>query len=166
MRAKPSRFMIAIRTSLASGLYFTAFSTRFSRACSIRQRDPTALVGLAARDVARELDEVDRLALPHKLALLEARRIEQLDDQCREPSGLEHDPPDPGDIGRRRGLGDGTPLQELGLRNESRERRLQVVSGRRDEVLLETRRLLVGPDARGLVDQAAAFENDGRLIRE
>ena len=57
-----------------------------------RHADPAALVAVAASDLARELDQIDRLALPDELALLEPRRIEELENERRQPPGLPHDP--------------------------------------------------------------------------
>src|SRR5256885_5524538 len=57
-----------------------------------RHTYPAALVAIAASDLARELDQIDRLALPDELALLEPRRIEELRNQRPKPPGLRLDP--------------------------------------------------------------------------
>src|SRR5439155_23429061 len=99
-------------------------------------------------------------------ALLEPRRIEQIPDQPGEALALSHDALDAGDVGRRAWFAGRTPLEKLGLGDDGRERGLEIVRGGREEVLLETRGLFARPDARGVVDERAALQDDRGLIGE
>src|SRR5438046_2490964 len=75
--------------------------------------DLAPLIAVAASDLARELDQVDRLALANELALLEPRGVEQLQDERGQPPALADDPLQAGKVSRRQRLRLGTPLQEL-----------------------------------------------------
>ena len=88
-----------------------------------------APVHLARRNFAGKRHQIDRLALTDQSAPLQARRVEELGDQRREPAGFLDDAADAAEIRRCRGLLLGAALQELGLRDEGRERRLEIVRG-------------------------------------
>ena len=50
------------------------------------------------------------------------------------------------------------------MRDDGGERRLEIVRGGREEVLFETRCLFACPDARGVVDERAALQDDRGLV--
>src|SRR5687767_2433176 len=118
-------------------------------------RDPDRVRGPG--DLPPRLDEVDRLALADELAVFEAIHVEEPEHQRRQPLRLAHDPRQPGQVHRRGRIALRLALEELRLGDQRRERRLQVVRRRREELLLQEGRLLVRAHARGLVDERAAL---------
>src|SRR5207253_5743412 len=84
----------------------------------------------------------------------------------RQPSRLARDPRDRRLVWRELGVATGTELEDLRLPEQRRERRLEVVRRRGDEVLLQPRGRLRGLDPRRLVDERAAFEDHRGLVRE
>jgi hypothetical protein len=98
--------------------------------------------------------------------LLEPRRVEQIPDQPGEALALADDAPDALDVGWGARVARRAPLEELGLRDDRGEWRLEIVRGGREEVLFEARGLFACPDTCGVVDERAALQDDRGLIGE
>ena len=101
-----------------------------------------ALVVVPPADRLDDGAQVDLLEIHHLGPLLQPLCVEQLGDEVAEPARLANHARDAGGIGRRRWVARDPPLEQLGLAEDHGERRAQVVRGRRQELLLQTCRLL------------------------
>jgi pyruvate kinase len=92
---------------------------------------------VAIADFLRQRRQVDRLAGADQPPLLGARRVEQVEHQPLQPLAFLDDQADRLSIGRRVGGAERAALDQLGACDQRGERRLEIVRGGREKVLLE-----------------------------
>src|SRR5712692_1527078 len=124
------------------------------------------LLGHALAHLARDRREIDRLAVGDQLSAIEPVRVEQIRDLRGQSLPLAHDSAYADEVRRRGRLTEGLALEELGLRDDGRERGPQIVRGGGEEILLEPGGLLLRAHRGRVIDERAALEDHRGLIRE
>ncbi len=107
-----------------------------------RHLEVDALVVIPAPHRLHHGAKIVRLQVHHLGSLLQPLRVEELGDEIAQSPGLADHPRDPRRIRRGGRIARNPPLEQLGLAEDDRQRRAQVVGGRREELLLESSRLL------------------------
>ena len=100
-------------------------------------RDRVAFRSVPLGGLGGQPGQVDLLLLSAEPHMPVGRGVEELADERVHPLRLAEEAPNPGEIGRGVGVSKGTQLEELCLGDERRQRRPEVVSGGREEVLFE-----------------------------